>query len=852
MARKSAKTNTPKPETSVSQSKFVLYNFAGEAKGYYLVDRQPFQPAKLDSAKPGIAHSIVIIDRSGSMYSDLGSLKDNLLKLLTLDEYTNSNLLITLISYSSRGDATCHFQRVPIQEVMKPESVYQQNIRAIQVTGATCISQSMEIAKTLIKEHNKPGQTEELTAITLHTDGYANDPSYNDEVRKLDAVCEELKGMNVFVNTISYSYADFKLLSKIANSVSGTCIKAGNIKEVYDALYQTSTLLSNSVTPAIEEPLIKGYDYQVFVSQTARKINGSANTLKIMGLKPEDQGTFYKYKKITQAEYEKLSDVATLQTDVSVLAFVKANLAEGNINTAKYALVSTLDQTLTEKHAKALTNSEIAEFTLDIEQVIFNPSLLSSHTVVDKVQVSDKITILELLELLYENRKGIIINLKDLQKNYQRKGLKRIRGSRDESGQLVEPWLKTETIDGGEYVKMGKFDVNRNTATINMLISRPVKLVKVEDETQISEVAGILVDDLTQFNNYTIVSDGEVNVKALKVKINNRQVFETLKAKGLLAKDGKLAEEFDFSCEYDINLGDLPLVSFGFKGGDIDGVFIDLAKIKTLSSIIAAHIKEESDNFTSEQLEELKKHYLSKSLYINFPTTTEYTDLQEALNNGTVDSRVSYKIDIGSGEILNLSKLYSANAFLDRLYEVTVKESGEKLTKPTFEQTLNQEVTYGHKTLSSRTKITKVDELMRQIFDNFLGLEDNGSVTEILNQVGAESLIRVLQAKWKNEAVTKTEFITALTQAKYKLEDYAEKIYGDKISPLVFYIGSTGLLPDEIEAKAMTADEISSKYPELKISKSEAEGTFFEVGNTIITVYTQNEYFSVEKKDYKE
>ena len=849
MARKSAKTPKPKTPTTIKQSKFVLYNFAGEPKGYYLVDRKPLEPKQLESAKPGIAHSIVIMDRSGSMYSDLGSLKENLIKLLTLDEYINSNLLITLISYSSRRDVVCHFQRVPIQEVMKSNSVYQEKIKGIQVTGATCISQSMELALTLIKEHNKPGQTEELTAITLHTDGYANDPSYNDEVRKLDAVCEELKTMNVFVNTISYSYADFKLLAKIANSVSGSCLKAGNIKEVYDALYQTSTLLSNSVTPSIEEPLVKGYDYQVFVSKTAKKINGSANTLKIMGLKPEDDGVFYKYQKISQAEYDKLNDVPTLQTDESVLAFVKGNLAEGNINSAKYALVSTLNNTLTEKHAKALTNGEIAAFTQDIEQVIFNPSLLGDHNIVDKVQVSDKITILELLELLYQNRQGIIINLKHLQKNYQRTGLKRIRGSRDENGVLTEPWLKTENIDGGEYVKMGRFDINRNTATINMLITRPVKLVKVEDGTQISEVAGILVDNLSQYNNYTLVSDGEVNIECLRVKINNKQVFENLKDKGLLEKNGELAKEFDYTCEYDINLSALPLVSFGFECSNLDGVFIDLAKIKVLSSIISAHLKEESDNYTPAQLEELKKHYLSKSLYINFPTTTEYTDLQEALNNGSVDSRVSYKIDIGSGEILNLSKLSSANAFLDRLYEVFAQETGEKLTKPTFEQTLNQEVVFAHKTLSSRTKITKIDDLMREIFDSFLGLENNGSVEKILTQVGAENLLRVLQAKWQNEPVSKREFVAALTQAKYKLDQYTETVYLEKISPLVFYVGSTGLLPDEMEAKAMTAEEISSKYPELKISKSEAEGTFFEVGNTIITVYTQNEYFTVDKKD---
>lgn len=71
-----------------------------------------------------------------------------------------------------------------------------------------------------------------------------------------------------------------------------------------------------------------------------------------------------------------------------------------------------------------------------------------------------------------------------------------------------------------------------------------------------------------------------------------------------------------------------------------------------------------------------------------------------------------------------------------------------------------------------------------------------------------------------------------------------EQIYRQKISPLVFYIGATGLLPDEMDAKALTPEELRSKYSDLKISKMEQDGMFFEVGDSIISVYPQNKYFS--------
>ncbi|WP_016949825.1 vWA domain-containing protein [Anabaena sp. PCC 7108] len=815
------------------KSKFTVYNLAGNEKAFYLTEKINLEIKPDAIPKKIIAHSIIIIDRSGSMYGAIEALKETLIKLLTLDEYSNSELVISLISYSSKGDVTCHFQRISIKEVMQPDSLYVAKIKAIQAGCATCISQSLKLAQELIRPN-------ELTAITLHSDGYANDSSFNSEAKAIEAICNDLQKLDVFVNTIAYSpYSDFKFLAKIANSVSGSCLQAGNIKEVYDALYNTGNVLKEATGIVIEEPLASDYSYQVFFSPSAKKINGTNQTLKIFGLKPEDEAYIYKYKQITKDAYTQLTDIPVVQNDESVYAFAKANLADGNLNTAKYALASTFNATLTARHAKALTNEDIAKFTQDLDIAIFYPHVLAEHEILDHVKVNDKISILALIDIVSQHRSHIIINLKHLQANYQRKGVKRVNGVRGENGELIQPWLEIEYIEPGDYVQMGSFDINRNTATINMLIQQKVKLVKVEDKTAITEVAGVLLNDLTTFNNYTIVSDGEINVKALKVKISSKKAFDDLKAVRVI--DG---EEFDFQKEYTIELENLPLVSFEGTYSIIDGLFSQLAEIKVVSSILAAHLREASDVFIPAQIEELKKHYLSKSLYLNFPTTNEYTDLKAALSDGTVDSRVSYKIDIGGTEIINFSKLSSANQFLDRRYEVYDKETGEIFPKPTFELAFNENIAVRAKAVSARMKLTKVDDLMKPIFDDFLGIEQNGRVAEILNKIGAGSLGLLLQAKHAGTTVNKQEMINAMTSAQGKLEEYTEKIYQENISPLVFYIGATGLLPDEMSAKAMTADELASQYPNLQFSKSEQEGTFFLIGDTVISVYAQTEYYS--------
>ncbi|TFI51753.1 hypothetical protein BLD44_024600 [Mastigocladus laminosus UU774] len=454
-------------------------------------------------------------------------------------------------------------------------------------------------------------------------------------------------------------------------------------------------------------------------------------------------------------------------------------------------------------------------------------------------KINNRISLLELLKVLELNRHSIILNLKHLQANYQRKGVKRVQGYRDEKGNIVKPWLTTQYIDNGEYVGMGTFELNHNTANINMLITRQVRLIKTEDQTPIGEVAGLLVNDLNSFNNYTIVSEGEVNVKSLQVKISNKKTFDLLKAKGVIEN-----EEYDFRCEYTIKLDNLPLVPADKHYSSLDGVFYQLAEAKVLISIISALLKKESDIFVPEQLEELRKHYLSKNLNLNFPTTNEYISIKQALARQNIDTRVSYKIDIGSKEILNLGKLHSANKFLDRMYEVYHKDTGEIIFKPSFDLMFQENIAFRHKQLSSRIKVTSVDEFMKPIFDDFLGLDNNGFVASILNKTGADNLVQLLQEKRDDQSVNKNDLIEALFSANEKLEQFTSAIYREKISPLVLYIGSTGLLPKKMKAKAITAAELATQYPCLQFSKDEKEGRFFLIGDSIVSVYATREYYS--------
>ncbi len=820
------------------RTKFTLYNLLGEPKAFYVVDRNELERPPVDPKAKSLAHSIIVVDRSGSMSSAMSDLRDTLLKLLTLDEYTQFNLVVTLISYSGQGDVTCHFQRVPIKDIMKSGSKQQAEIKKISATFLTCISGGLQLANSLVK----PG---ELTAITLHTDGYANDPSSTSEAAALQSIVDGIKDQDVFVNTIAYSdYSDFRLLSKIANTASGSCLKAGNTAAVYDTLYSSTKLLGSNLVPPVQVPLPTGYTFQVFVSHAAGRVNGAAGAMKVCGIKPEFDGVVYQYRQLDAKKYQALKDVPEVQTSEAVFAFAKGQLAEGNLNTAKYALGSSFDATMVDLHSKALTNNQCAAFAGDLEDLILHPEKLEQHSVLSEVPINKRTPFLNVIRLLEDHLGDWLVNLPHLQKNYVRRGLKRLQGTRDDAGKLVEPWLKTESADAEEYARVSSFDVNRNAATLNMLISRRVQLVPRAGGKPITQVAGVLLDDLRTFNNYTLVGDGELNVDNLKVRFSSKKCFEALwKADVLENDDGTPATKYDASAAYLVRFDNLPLVP-AFAGDiKLDGTFEQLRDLKILASLVSAHLKEDSADFTAEQVEELKKHFLSKSLYLNFPTTNPYTDLKQALQEGSVDTRTSYKIDLGTREILNLSKLHSANKFLERLYEV-LDGSGKQLDKAKFEDVLDGTCTYRHKQLSAKLKVTKVDDLMKTLFDDFLGLKANGSAVKILESVAAKDLAAIVKDRARGKQPARKAFVEALTDAKKKLEAKQESLFRETLTGLVFYIGATGVLPDEIEAKAQTADQIIAKYPDLTLSKDEKEGTFFEVGKSILTVYAKTEYFS--------
>jgi hypothetical protein len=819
-------------------SRFALRNFAGVPTAFYRADAELLDTSSAPAASTP-SHHIIGIDVSGSMYYDLDKLKPMVEKLLTLSEFNNPSLRVSLVTYSSKGDVRVHFERATVEDVMAPGSPQLQEIRNLRVRGLTCISQGLHAAEQLIDD----GET---TCISIHSDGYGNDRSPNAERRDIALAVDALKQHpNTFVNTVAYGrWADFGTLSGIANQLSGTCLQAQNIRQVYEAMHEATGLLAGDVAPVVEAG-IGDADFLVFVSKAAKKVLGATETLAVRGLASGDDAIAYRFYNMTEAEYvnSELPEVSA-ETDNGdmVLAFARAQVALGNLNAAKYGMVAYRDAGLLEGHYRALTGSDVAAMATAMEDALFTLRASVQVTLGYGLPAQGP-SVLAVLGTLAAYQKGIRVNVEELVKGYSRRGIKRVPGKREDDGTITPPnaSLKTERASDG-LVNVSGIEINRNTATINIRLVEDGTLIDNRPGNEgevIEEIEGSKLD-LQSFRNYTLVSDGELNVESLPVRISDKRCFKAL------ADLGMVSGKFDPTAQYDLPLSDLPLVDFN-QGFNLPGdTFERLSRLTVVSKILSGITAGSSVSMTPEQIAALKEVHVTPGGFFSPPTTNAFVDLKDALATGKVDTRLSYKVEVGSPEITNLGKLKSGNAYLDRRFEVT-DASGTKIKKPKLPMLLDDGVTVGIKSLSARTKLDAVDVLTYPIFAEALGLDDNGHLMAALDDVGLSlDDRRAVEAAFKGgDRETRIE---VLTDAQRKVNNALEGIYTRTVSPLVFFVGATGLVPDEFGAKALTAEQAAEKFPTIKLAKAEKEdGTFFVLPNgLLLTVYVKGEHFTTE------
>lgn len=795
---------------SSNNIKFALYDFTGTPKEFYFVDEVVVPKPVLE---PTVSHHIVVVDRSGSMYSAMKDTRSMVEKVMVAEEFHNSELLLTLISYSSKGDYTLHFARKKVSEVLDPNNGYVEQIRNIQATCLTSVSGAL-------KESLKHIEAGETTAVSIHTDGWFNDSSPGSEAKLVDKWIKTVQKEhpNVYANTIAYgTWSDFKTLDRISQSLSGKTVIAKSVKQVYDALHDTTAVLAGRVMPAIHVPKDNS-DFLAVHNVTQRKVNGSTTDFAVKGVGADDETKLYRFKKVTEARWKKERAEAIGVDATPVYVFARSLLAAGRLNEAKYALCGTGDQTLLKKHYKALTSEALAAFADDLDNRIGGD--FTEITVTQtKGLGSNAGSIMELCQVLERHRKDFTLNLAETIRGYRRRSVKRLSGEWV-NGTFVPTGTELVPTDDANSVQVTAFEISNTSATINMQVMRKAKLHK--NGVAVEKVAGKVMD-LREVRAYTIVGDGEVNIPRIVLSISGKKLHAALVEGGWL-DDTK----FDHTASYTVELGDLAACPFNkgvaFPPSD---TFLHLMTLTVKRGILSACLggSAKADEWTPEQLEELKVHDLSASLNYNPKTTNPYTDLTAAISAGEVDSRTKFNVTLGDKRMVSVGALYSANEYLTRRYSVKGSDPAEcdkdgNLKKPKFADIVGG-ASFSVKALSARTKLNEIDAIMMPIFEGFLGVGLDG--------VSIKS--------------SREETIDALRDTEEQIEGF----YGSLLRPVAMYIGATGLIPEGWNVEAIDAEALEARFPGIEIEKKQKDGMFLVAGDSVIGIFPEVAYFSTPK-----
>jgi hypothetical protein len=823
--------------------KFATRNYSGEKVDCYLVEER--DPPKAEP-KAEVGHLVLVLDRSGSMYGDrIEEAKWAIQRVITLQGFLHEQTRISFYGYSSDGDVTEYWHDWPANDILLPHA---STIQSIQAGGLTCVTQ--------VLDEVMQGVGDETTAIVLHSDGWFNDPSPTAERRGIRNWIESVRPRkNVMVNTIAYGDADFGILSEMANALSGRCVQTTDSKVLYEVMHDTAKLISGRVCPVIE--LTDEDDYKTAVNITQRRVNGSATALFIRGVAPDDSLRTYHYRKVTAEEYD-ASEAHEVFGHPAVYAFARAKLAEGSLNAAKYALIATRDRALIEAHAKALTSTQLLALAQDLEGRLYD---VQASDFQDRYGVLDsRMAITEIAALLQANKNAYRVHLHRFLPTYKRRGLRRLQGHWGMDGFVPAPYIATarHIHDALE----ATFEYNNENATLNMTVSIPAVLMDRETEEEIDSVAGHSLDRFSLYRSYTLVGDGNVNVDVLPITINDKRLHAALVAGGALPD-----EPYNHKQLYEIKLHSHPLVPFRPIAAPSSADIVRLAYLRAIRSVFEALVDDKavaSVAWTDEQLAELKAHHLTRTLGFNPPTVLPYQQMADALATGLADSRVSYEVIVGLGDkedptraLPVLSDMPSANEVFGRYFTATRERPDtapvEGVEFDAAGKVKKAKLSLLRKGFAGESKAPKaLARLKRQPFDDIF----NDVLTLFVeNRAPSPAWQRQLAVGEALEAagVTVTrdlfdlkapDFDVRLAEATAAVEREIERMYDEKIRPLVFFIGSSGLVPDEWKGATMlTEEEVSSVAPGV----SGGNFVWFEDRGLLVTIRTKVAYYSTEE-----
>ena len=515
---------------------------------------------------------IWIYDRSGSMYSVL----DNLIEdLITRAKTIPAGDTITFGWFSSEGEKNFILKGFKITEA-RDYAIMEKSLRANSTTiGCTCFSEILADTEQVIQDLSVFSSN---FALCFFTDGFPVVSNYAKELKAIFTAVEKLNDKITSALLVGYGdYYNKQLMSDMAEKIGGSLTHSANLPSFSVSL---DSFVNNSQENKKIAISLSADVHDVNANTIVFNIAGSNINLYTVDDKKEvkisctedDESTVYWYVLTDTCPRGVLVDLKTDQNN----SLVKALYAASYILTQKTKTDIAIDvlgylgdKKLVDLVTNSYTNAEYGKAEETIKEAMLEPSKRwLDGRVENYVPPVDAFCLLDLIDLLSEDKDAYFYPRHDAF-SYKRIG---------KPSKPVEGYPEFNADKG---TRSSFKDIVWNETKLNLSLRSILKgEVDLGGEARKYGIANPF--PTYQYRNYTFVKDGILNVTKVPACMSE-DTFNTLKEKNIVTGTWNKDEVFI------VNLDVVPIVNRKMVEGKTSAT--DLCKLVLLEQKTKAQLK---------------------------------------------------------------------------------------------------------------------------------------------------------------------------------------------------------------------------------------------------------------------
>lgn len=582
---------------------------------------------------PESIHHIQILDRSDSMYYNIGKLIDDCKKTI---EQMSDNDYYTVIWFSSAGE-----YRTILKGIKNDKENRESSFRLLDsiksTIGLTCFSESIEETEKII---------DELTAlcsnfsVTLFTDGEAVTPwEKEEEYNRVNIILDRIKDKIISFNTIGYgNYCNEKILNHWANkSEFGEFIHSSKIDEYHEIFEENTERIKNLEKDSLELSFpgkiiyyFTGNSVSRYIDSISLKhIDKKKNQFLIISRDPENiNGTINGKEIILDSNKTKSIPKAWIPSLLYKIALAEFNNGD-RYNTVKILGCDLKDKNLVDKQISSFTPDEISKFKKCLKNAAFRNIGRNINTAPDNYIPSENAPcLIDLLTILTQSKDNLYV----IPSDYKRIG----RKTNDEFNMFKKSNIKnTVPIE----------NITFNEKKLNISIGFEIPGIVEINPKQASKVGLDSKVPCKIFRNHTIVKDGYLNMETITVEVNERTRDEIsanfANAITSITTNDKLSTMI-------IKLSEIPIINASYGNTTIEELF----KLICTENKLKAYVKLAKEYNKNNKTLEAKKYTDEQCLLLE-----EY-----GIKNG-----------IYNGIKTNIPKVEDSDYYMGRVFELSLK-----------------------------------------------------------------------------------------------------------------------------------------------------------------------------------